>query len=646
VSLAWLVVALALCAVTLLRPRVALLALLAAFPFFLHKSASPWELRLLLLVTAFEVAYLARVPRRWFAFVATLRRDPLMFLVALYVAASALSLSSLPLYTLVAPHLRVFAIVPFDHWPYELTQLLTLDERAGEYSILSVLLTAQAFVFALIVRRELLRAPRLFVHAAWALTAGVAVATVAGLVEFYGLTSLVWLRGPGAANFLQDVPMRLQSVTGNPGWYAEYVVLTLPFAASLLLPGRAWRWRAGVLAFHLVLVQAAMFLSFQRGGWIASWVVLACLWVALAWQPSRAAGGRVRALVARFVPAAMPVALCLLVLAGLLYGSMRLGLHPAGTAAVGMYTDRVEGIARSSDRVPYMRAGFGIGILHPILGAGSESFALRYIEYYLTSNGPYAVDPVHVVTPTSAHNVYVQTFAGKGAVGLVLLLAVCGTGLWLIARRSAASASAGRETVVGLVMAGIALVGFLVYGVVQEVFYVHVLQLLVFFLLGSIAAITDGTLQWPPALQRRLVAVLALCFVLHLGYEHVYPGPSRLIRAFEPQGIFAGDEGPAGDQFRWSADRVVFPIPPGSSSFDLSVRSAAPAGQTVTVIVCGVEGGAYAVDDREWHRLRFLLPRSDLQQQKPTVEIDVAPPMPPGADGRARGVMVRQWDFR
>ena len=259
------------------RPQLALGFLLATLPLFAHRAPSLWRLHFVLLVSFFELAYLCRLKRPWKGTVEAVRGNPILLLGALYVAASLLSLSSLTPFGLIEKHIYLLRILPLDALPNHLATTLNLPERSREYAALSAFLTLQAFLFCLIVWREMTRDPRAGVRFAVALVAGVFVWCAVGLVEFFGGPRLGGIRGVYAADTLVDVVPRLQSVSGNSGWFAQCLVMALPYVAVLMIgkSGRLLRLATTILAVCVVLF--VLLLTYQRGGWVASVVELACL---------------------------------------------------------------------------------------------------------------------------------------------------------------------------------------------------------------------------------------------------------------------------------------------------------------------------------------------------------------------------------
>ena len=154
------------------------------------------------------------------------------------------------------------------------------------------------------------------------------------------------------------------------------------------------------------------------------------------------------------------------------------------------YTDRFKDISKASDRSEFIRAGFALGVLNPILGQGSESFAIQYRREYRNQDGMYfgQIDlPLH----GTAHNLYAQTFAGKGALGLLSLLVI----MFVAVKRgckfvfSYNSKNSRNDQVIALASICSILACF-IYGFVQELFYVQSLQYTFFAVSGILAGLS------------------------------------------------------------------------------------------------------------------------------------------------------------
>ena len=640
----WVAADLAVGLCTLWRPQLAIGLLLATLPLFAHRAPSPWRLHFILLVAVLELAYLGRLKKPWRGVVLAVRGNPILLLGALYVAASLLSLSSLTPFALIGKHIYLLRILPPEALPNHLATTLNLPERSREYAAVSAFLTLQAFLFCLVVWREMTRDPRAGARFAAALAAGALVWSGVGLAEFFGGLRLNLIRGIYAADTLLDVPPRLQSVSGNPGWFAQSLVMTLPYIPVLMTGKSARLLRLIMTAVAACVTLFVLVLTFQRGGWVASIVVLgstAAAFASFAWHRSGRAAPRAATMVLRATAVLLVVAALAF---GMLYVSVKLGIHPGGRAALASYSGRLPVLVNSPVRMLYASAALKLGMLYPILGGGSESFALRYTEQFFLPTGWY-FDTPSKLDPTSAHNVYLQTFAGKGVVGLGLLVALCICALWACVRAQLRSNGRDRLGLLIATMGGTSIVGFLVYGLAQEVFYVHALQVQFFFSLGVVAAATQGVITWPSVTRKTLWTLLAVAFVIHLGYEYVYPGPSRLVRPpVAPEGVSWQEPDENGVVFQWTSSQAVLPVPRGATAFVCRVRTIAPFKQVMTVFVKDIRVVTYTIEDHEWHRFQFIVPASRDVDEYRQVEIRVAPTWESG--GRTLGVMLADIQFR
>ena len=207
------------------------------------------------------------------------------------------------------------------------------------------------------------------------------------------------------------------------------------------------------------------------------------------------------------------------------------------------YLARLQTIV-SADRLPYAIAGLEIASLHPVLGAGHESFAYRYAIYFDRPGGPFHRSGVRVPDPATAHSVYFQTWSGTGTVGLVLLLAILLTAAVTVFRVRRAPEVSRRQRAVVAAAVG-SLLGMACYGLFQEIFYVHALRVMFFVAVGLIAGLATDLVRWPPRVAPVLWTMMAAAFAGHLVYEYLTPGPDRLLRSGEPTGLYAEDAQPA-----------------------------------------------------------------------------------------------------
>ena len=639
------------------RPAAAAACLLAIAPILGNRPTTPQFLWLAWLTAAAVPAWLARLLHRDRAAALAIVTAPVGLAVLAYAAFSVLSLSSLPWY---APG-DLLEAAAGEGTSAQLRALLGADVVATIYPVLTVVLTLHAAVAALTIAvairarataanldsadlgpPDLAREARLVTAA---LAAGLMVTVCAGFLERAGFLDLRGLRAfdpftnPSGAQ-------RLQSTFGHAGWFAEYLCFTTPALLVLFFwpedprvrARRATRLaRLGVLAAMLAAILAAIVLSYQRGGWL-TWLVVgtgvatAALRLTVVEGQRRVAWGG-----ARFLAA---IALGVVVALGLGLAVIRLAGGPGATER---FAARARTLTQVSDRQIHVGAGLRLGALLPVLGGGSESFALRYREEYLLAGGEYYArghDPL-VGMYGSAHNVFAQTFAGKGAAGVAALLAILLTAAraaWQALRTSRLGSD--RRVVAAIVLGMLA--AFTIYGQVQEVFYVPALQLTVFGAFGLAAGLAAGTARTDRL--GPLAGLLAVVLAAHLVQAYVVPG--RLADDYRDHAVSqagarlsAPELGPDGDYFQWTGPLAVLSVSRQATVLAFEVRNPGPEPRTLEVRFDGRVVDRVVLGDAEWRKVTYPMRRARSALPR-RLELAVVPP--PGGAAIGRGVAVRR----
>lgn len=613
-------------ALTLWRPLWALTLLVASLPFFTRHPSAAASTGFMATVAVFEIAWLARrrpSPRRaWAAIGAT----PLLACAVAFAAAAVASLPALPLEGIWAETITGFRTASARDWPWLVELLFRHVEFRREFSITSTLLTLQAAALALIVYRETRGASAVARTLATAVAASTLVSVLLGALELGGLVDLTPLRGT-AGVFLR--PGTMQALAGNPGWFTECLAYALPYGLVLLAGGSLAGRQGLALAGYTGVLFIALLLGFQRGGWITG----AALCAYVAWMARGLDAGSASGVDTRRAARAAMAGLVAITLAGALVLWWR-------TPVTGIdFGERLRSIA-SGDRLPYWQAAVRIWTRHPILGGGHESFAYRYHRYF-EAGGIFHDDGVQVPDAASAHSVYMQTLSGTGAVGLVVLLALFGVAALTSVRVRRGAGLDDDARAVAVAAAG-SLLGVAIYGIVQEVFYVHALRLLTFLGVGLLAGTAGHLVRWPASAPRAIAAGLALAAVLHVGYERAWASPERLLAPGVGSGLYVEESNAGHEPIRWTTEEAAVPIPPGMTHVELDVRSAAPLPQDVEMEACGRAVGV-ALADSNWQRLSL-----DLGGCRPGehVRLQVLPAWRAAGDARLLGVMTRPMAFR
>ena len=650
----------ALAALAWLRPVTAVALLLALSPICGHRPTTGPFVAFVALTACAVPGWLARLWTRDRAAALDLLGTPAGLALTGYVGASVLSLSSLPLY---APADIVGAATAGDAIRLLPGALAAADVTALIYPVLTVLLTLHAAVAALTVAIAVRAGMRgstspgsadAALQVTGGIVAGLVLTIAAGALDRLGYLDLRVLRATDPFTNLTGAD-RLQSTFGHAGWFAEYLCFATP--AILVL----WLWPAAgdaradasrptrvreigrvvAAAALLIMTLVAVVLSYQRGGWITWALVAAGVVAAIVWLVAAGTGKAAAAVPLRRLVAIGAAAVILAVAAGLLV--VRIA---GGPGAMDRFAARARTITQVSDRQAHVTAGLRLGALLPILGGGSESFAMRYEQQYLRAGGAFYARGYSPLLNMygSAHNVFAQTFAGKGAIGLIALVLVVLTSLAAAVRTLRRPDTPPRRRVVAMIALGM-VAAFALYGQVQEVFYVAPLQLTVFAAFGMAAA-----LDVPPGTadrsRRRLgivAALLAVALAAHV--VHAYALPGRLADEYRDREIsLAGERlsppvlGEDGQYFQWTGARAVITVPRQATELSFDLRQGGTAPRDVEVRFDGRSIDRVRLEDGDWRHLVYPLRR--LKTLPRRLEIVVVP----GADGAAgdRGVAMRR----
>ncbi len=601
-------------------PRCAVLLVLAALPLFGNKPATSQLSYLLLVQSAVMVGIAGRL-------CVSRRREeaaPAVILLGmLYVLVSALSLSSLNLQSLSSLAYSHVATMQPRVMLAGVFRFLTQSEASEGYPILSVCLTTHAAAFGLLIlalgrvewKRSRFSADHFPLYLSAAVLSGFVISVLAGLLDYYGVLHLGELRALDPTANPGGVQFRLQSFFGHSGWFAEYLTLSVPFVLVLLALPVRYGIRVALVLAVLLLGEWALILTFQRGGWVSYPITLCAVWGAIYVGRKLERGehdvaGAIRASAVK-VAVSLPLTIALSFL--FIFGLSRLGVNsPTDGAGLNSYIERFQDIQKASDRTEFMRAGWLIGSLHPILGAGSESFFTAYEREFVDPAGRFAgrIDlPLH----GSAHNVYFQTFAGKGAVGLGMLLLI----LYYLAVPPARAVVKDHERSFQQRLVLLCSVcfssAFVVYGMVQEIFYVQALQLLFFAVLSGVALIPGAHGVLAPRQMRGLAVAIGIAFVAHLGWEQWHA--SGLPAAF---GCYGEERDEAGKAFRWCSPLAGEAVPieweGGQRVVRLTIRLQSrfhnPYGMVFEVLSAGEQMAKLAVV-KVGEPVSYTLPLSD-----------------------------------
>ena len=400
-----------------------------------------------------------------------------------FVVLSALSLWLLPLSAIVE------SFIAWDRNAF-LGTLLRATPQSYLYPIAALNRLILFVLFVYILSRNSHAAVR-YQILLMGLGVGTAIAALIGILDYHNVLSLNEYRPLDPIENPRNTMLRLQSVFGHPGWFAEYATTTVP----LLLVGlgyarnRKWRFLQGVFIGAFIITEYAILQAKARGGWIANFVTLALgLFFLIVYNKD---------LWGAFIEALMPRrriifwALGMLFFSGIITGGLILfsdeGTKPNDGQKSTGYTraersklsNRIWLIFRAQDRIRIWKQGIAVGLESPLFGMGYETFAWHKSILKMEKESFLRMWKLIKPPMETPHNLYIQQFVNTGIVGLTIYLASTFLlSMPLLTRDIIFKKVAALPTL-------LAIINFHVYGLVQSMNYVPTVWLLIFILFGN-----------------------------------------------------------------------------------------------------------------------------------------------------------------
>ncbi len=433
----------------------------------------------------------------------------LLFLLLLYVCLSGLSLMQIPLS-------QVFK--GFELWGGTWSFLIFGAVPSWfEYAIAGVNKLLLFVVFILLLsgldgNRVLYRA--VFLGALY----GAVIATIAGLLEYSGVISLVWFRSlDGTAT--PSGMLRLHSIFGNPGWFAEFVTVISPFVLIGFLRKDVGKFFRVFLFGILILFEIALILSMSRSGWVCYALTLSACWMSLYLYKNSEKGVALNLSKKNLIKVVVSIPVTLLISLFIVFKllgppsssvknateNVNAGASLKATPQLNFLKSRTEGMLDKRNRTVVWNQGMDVGWERPLFGMGYESFGWhkKVLENeeksYLRRNGS---NSGIYDTP---HNIYVQLFVSGGFVGLFLWCSIVGYAFVLLV------ADLVKNRTYFNVCILLSIVSFHIYGIFQSMQYVPMIWFLLFLLFGYALTIDDGVVPLP---IRRVAGILVKSGVL------------------------------------------------------------------------------------------------------------------------------------
>jgi|GEM_PF-5453220 len=356
---------------------------------------------------------------------------------------------------------------------------LKISEFSEIYSILRSFLNLQIFILSFYIV-YFFQLQKIFL----AIFSGLLISLFFGILDYHNLINLSSFRTLDPVVNFGNTQYRLQSFFGHSGWLAEYITLCIPITIILMNLKIKKYLKISLIALIMIIGEYVLILTYQRGGWISYPFTIFITWAAIFYSLQKDLS-----FIEVFKKSILKILICLpitlIISIFLITIFSKLGDHKSyyQDSLVG-FKERFKEIGNTSDRTNFIKSGFILANQNPIFGGGSEGYGHLY-ESYFENEQSKLNDKFDLPLHGSAHNAYAQIASGNGYLGLLLILSI----ILLISFSILKDLKNPKEQKDIYIKLSILCFNFafLFYGIVQEIFYIVILQFISFiFILSGI----------------------------------------------------------------------------------------------------------------------------------------------------------------
>lgn len=528
----WWLSAVILLVISWYRGRWGLYILCATLPLFGDLPFRNQSHYLVLLTLAFLAgAYgsiLLSAPRitRLRTWVLLRNRDGGLLLVTLWLLTTLIGLLGLPLLVAWRDILDTSFWFFFKHLLMQTDYNPVTSLRVVAFNVLAIL----TGIYAYIEIRQRGNGLRFGIYLLTALVTGLLISISAGLLEYFDLADLSFMRTENQGKFEGK---RITGFFSNPGWHAEYLAMLMPILPVILyqpalrqLPRSA---QTALLIFLLIAGEVCIILSMQRGAWLSYPPTLLLIWVAFYYALDKIRYpdlSLLSFLKSRWMMVLITIPLSISLSVYIVYGLKQYQHNRDKTAyaAIVATTNKATRVLDYQDRDKFWIPSLIFFSKNPIYGGGGDSYGWQTMLHYDRHDGDLYRHPSYQfkIPLLTSHNMFLQMLTGRGMLGFLfftsLLMLVfyrlLATEFGFIGSNSLARSEDAHSAEFGIHLVRLCAVGSLlaatIYGLVQEILFNFNLQLAFWIVLFAGLGITRP----PPDPERRQHLRHSFAFVL------------------------------------------------------------------------------------------------------------------------------------
>jgi O-antigen ligase len=335
-------------------------------------------------------------------------------------------------------------------------------------------------------------------HLAFCGLSGLFLSLAFGILDFHNLIDLTFFR-PLNPDIQRFGYKRLMSLFWHSGWFAEYLALLSPFYLSILFLHKLKPKPVHILLTLMILY--GLVFTYQRAGWISFLASVMILFIM-----SRRSFHFQSPSLTRFI-------IVILVLAvGLAFIIFIVSDANVKTSLI----QRSRNVFQFKDRTSIWKQALSLYSRKPFLGVGTGNY-YNYHRSTFPPGHPYFDDD-----KVTAHNTYLHILVERGPFALLFFLCLLGTAFHSSIK--AINIKGGESDLKMIAVAVLSsLAGFVVYGLAQYMFYIRIVDVIFWFVLGLSYVISsrgeDGMKEYSGFYYKRYLLGFTVLFLFILSFQ-------------------------------------------------------------------------------------------------------------------------------
>jgi O-antigen ligase len=408
-------------------------------------------------------------------------------------------------------------------------------------------------------------------------------ASVIGILDYYGFISVAGYRNNYTTN-------ELQSTFFNRGWFAEFVVISVPFVliGFLYSHNKSWIWKVG-LFFSLIICEIALILSGSRTGWVAYPLVLFMCWLFFYFINDNGTISLDKIFSKHLLKVIISVPITIVISFVLIFKLLLpIAHHFEGSSKKTVYKDpgiseqiikkQASRLIEPSGRFEVWNHGLNVAVEQPFLGMGYESFSWHGNILTTIPDSCYSRNTNGLVQDTP-HNTFLQLLINGGLVGLTLwLLVVCYSMtllLWDVKKNHNLFA----------IPVIVSIISFHTIGILQSMQYVPMIWALIFMNFGYAMTIQKKVLSLNTNKLWNRISVITGVIVILSGIFYFYNPLSETLKIKYSlktynidqlkekfSGFYELENWPTGE-YRWTGKKAIMDCRAETNIFGLNMHA-------------------------------------------------------------------------